>query len=456
MSEISFPVVNKPLSEDQWKTIAMGFGQGVIDRGGWPYLLTARDNVTNEVEIGVDQGTGRNEAILGGFVHRIDHAQRLPVPAVTTTTTYEVGLIYDPLNHGTEAGPVRLSVWTAPADYSQGKLYLVLYRITRSPNQVLTDAAVQEWRQRISTQIAVSNQADLPLAETVLVDTVALVRNGNKWMRSHKDVSTGTISWTEVGSNVEPRSVTATANTIPLRDSAGRVHSADPGTGTSNVVTRGFFDTNTELLRTATGAATFGTLPLRSGSDGGFLVVNPTHASHPTTKSYVDGKTWDAQRLHKTGNAVWWEIVTGSTSAYSDTNSTSTWATVGVTSGGKFFRYTSALKYKENIRPYTPDVDDALAIEPVMYDSKATGLKDYIGVVADYYAKTFPNLVQYGPDGEIEGWHYQLWPVVQQVVLRHHAKEIKRLQSQVVTQRGELDTLRNEIKAIKTHVGMEA
>lgn len=443
MAEVSFPVVNKPLSEDQWKTIALGFAQGVIDRGGFPYRITATDNVTNEIEIGVATGTGKNESILGGFVHRIDTAKRLSLPAVTATTTYEIGLVYDPLNHGTEAGPITLTVWTAPGDTSSGKLRLVLYQVVRQANQNLTDAVVTEWRQRVSPQISVSVLGQRPVPSSQLVDTMCFVRSTSEWYRAAVD-NAGVVSWLKVSSNVETRDVNATASTIPLRDPAGRLFSTGPTTAVNSVINRGFFDNETAALRSATASIIGGEI-VKRWSTGHVSGPDPDKPEFYTTKRYVDAKTWDAHRLNQAGNSVWWEIITGSKSAYTDTDSTSTWATVGVTSGGKFFRYTSALKYKENIRPYEPSIEDALAIEPVMYDSKATGLKDYIGVVADYYAQTFPNLVQYGEDGQIEGWHYQLWPVVQQVVLRHHDREIKRLKARVVELRRDLDEIRDYV-----------
>lgn len=437
MTEISFPVVDKPLGEDDWKTIALGFGQGIIDRGGWPYLMGTKDNVNNTITINVDQVHGRNEAILSGFVHRIDSPKVITIPAVTTTTTYEVGLVYDPLKHSTPEGPITLTVWTSPGDYTQGKNRLILYKITRNANQVLTDATVTENRQRISPQLSVSQVSDLPKVETLLVDTVALVRNTNEWYRLNKP-GTGPQTWVAVGGNVERRAVAEDANTIPLRTSSGSIRASDP-IHVQDVATRNYCLTNYWLKGDATGGTVdaAGKLVLR-GSDANFLVPsNPTHSQHPVPLGFANSTYFrkatdslDAERLNKSGNAVWWEIVSGSTRAYSDTNGGSTWATVGVTSAGKFFRYTSARKYKKDLKPIDWTLEECLAPVPHTYTDIQSG-EERIGFPADDYVGTRVGkyLVQWGDldhdgDDEVEGWHYFLTPVVQQRALHLLAAEV--------------------------------
>ena len=37
MAEESFPVVEQPMSADQWQSVTLGIGNGILDEGGFPY-----------------------------------------------------------------------------------------------------------------------------------------------------------------------------------------------------------------------------------------------------------------------------------------------------------------------------------------------------------------------------------------------------------------------------------
>jgi hypothetical protein len=78
------------------------------------------------------------------------------------------------------------------------------------------------------------------------------------------------------------------------------------------------------------------------------------------------------------------------------------------------YRSTSALKYKQDIRDLESiDVDQ---IRPVRYKSKCEKddpTKDHFGVIADEVdAAGIKELVNYGPDGEVEGFQYERLTVV--------------------------------------------
>lgn len=469
MTETSFPVVEKPLTEDQWATIAHSFGQGVIDQGGLPYGLGTIDDVADTITITVDTITGKNEGIVRGFVHSIDHAKALTLPAVSSTTTYEIGLVYDPLNHGTDAGPVRLDVWTSPGDTTGGKVRVVLYRVTRSPSSALSTSTIVENRQRISPQIVVTATADLPPTSAVLVDTVARVRaTGERWAAAID--GSGVVSWVKIDSNAELDNAThlATPDTIAKRASNGGLRIV---TGTNSQDATNVSWVNTRL-DDALGTGWVQATPTNVGHsimrryDSGVARVTAPSSSSPDSRDIVNvgygdgryrrqGVSIDAEQLLKTGNPVWWEIVTGSKSAYSDTDSTSTWATVGVTSGGKFFRYTSARKYKTNIEPWRPDPRVLLRITPSRYQriNPETGApydRWEVGVIADDAVKFLPELGEYGPDehgnpSEVEGWQYAQWTAAQQVVARWLARRVDGHDQQLA----EVGELRAEVARLR-------
>jgi hypothetical protein len=88
-------------------------------------------------------------------------------------------------------------------------------------------------------------------------------------------------------------------------------------------------------------------------------------------------------------------------------------ANLNVSSGGAISRSTSALKYKQDVRDLTSkNIKDLRA---VIYKSKCKGddqTKDHFGIIADEAVTSFPELVSYGVDGEVEGFQYERLTVV--------------------------------------------
>ena len=177
MAEQSYPIVEQPMSADQWKSVTLGIGDGILDEGGFPYRLKNLSNATNT---GVLQAARRpdgkaySSAILNGFYHRLDEDIELEFPAVTSNTTYYVVLQYDPLR---TAMPVQAKV-VKSLDYSQGKNYLHLYNVRRQPDQLLTDADVRMVRPRVAPVQVYTREADMPFAYKTLWGTLAIVHNG--------------------------------------------------------------------------------------------------------------------------------------------------------------------------------------------------------------------------------------------------------------------------------------
>jgi hypothetical protein len=103
----------------------------------------------------------------------------------------------------------------------------------------------------------------------------------------------------------------------------------------------------------------------------------------------------------------------------------------GDSSTGEIKRSTSALKYKQDIRDL--ESIDITKFRPVRYKSKCDGddqTKDHIGFIADEYANSQPELVQFGSDGEVEGFAYErmtaiLCKTVQELTARLAALENK-------------------------------
>lgn len=155
--EESYPVLEKPMTDHQWKSVTLGIGDGILDEGGRPYWFSL-DNATNQVTITVDGTKGYNHAILKGFYHRMDKEIVLDLPPVRESTTYQVALQYDPTRIDI---PVKLGVFTE-LDFSGSKEYLVIHKFTREPNQLLTDSHHVLQRPTITPCILVERQENLP------------------------------------------------------------------------------------------------------------------------------------------------------------------------------------------------------------------------------------------------------------------------------------------------------
>ena len=173
--EYSFPVVNEPMSAEQWSSVTLGLGNGVLDPGDGPYGLVNLDNATNTGTI----TTGTNgfaHSILAGFYHKIDADVVVDLPAVSTPTTYSIALQYDPARVIGDL-PVRLGVFTDELDRTQNKKYMVLYEIDRKPDQLLTATTRRAVRPRIAPTIIYGYTRNLPDPNDVMWGTRALCHN---------------------------------------------------------------------------------------------------------------------------------------------------------------------------------------------------------------------------------------------------------------------------------------
>lgn len=174
MAETSFPIVEQPMSAEQWKSVTLGLGDGILDQGGFPYNLTNMSNATNTAVVSVSSTTGYASAIVRGFYHRMDEPRTISLPGVTSTTTYYIALQYDPLREGT---PVSLGVFTS-LNTSGGKVYVTLWTVRREPNQLLTDATVRHLRPRVAPVQTVAHRSDLQDPSKVLWGSLAVIHGG--------------------------------------------------------------------------------------------------------------------------------------------------------------------------------------------------------------------------------------------------------------------------------------
>ncbi|NII42304.1 hypothetical protein E9228_002962 [Curtobacterium flaccumfaciens] len=138
MAETSFPLVGADLSDDAWAQTVGASGSGVLDDWGNPYAIVLNINDTVTVK---PSTRGPARAVVNGFGHQLDVTKTLTVPAVTASTTYNIGLLYDPEN---ATMPVLLTVLTAPqlAQLAPGRVFLPLHSIVRAAGQTLAAATL--------------------------------------------------------------------------------------------------------------------------------------------------------------------------------------------------------------------------------------------------------------------------------------------------------------------------
>ena len=199
--EESFPVVNKPLTGEQWSSVTTAFGNGTIDEGTGDYRVTL-DNASNTVSVDPPSPTTFAHATVGGYYHRVYGRVTLPCPPVTTTTTYILAIVLDPLRQAT--APVKLELFKAPITYSGGRKYVVLAEITRRPNELLSQATVKMKKPSIAPTITVQEVAGLPDAKTQPFGTMAYVNSERSLYRRSAVGGSGEVWARVIGSRQTP------------------------------------------------------------------------------------------------------------------------------------------------------------------------------------------------------------------------------------------------------------
>ena len=215
MTEESFPMRDEPMTDEQWKQVTLGIGNGVLNEGGDPYRLTNINNATNQVTVNVSTTTGLAQAIVAGFYHRIDAPVVLDIPAVTKATNYWIVLEYSPLRLESSEPPVQLKVVKDGLDFSQGKQYLTLHRFYRRPNELLTDANYRAVKPRVAPLLQVRDFSELPEPGEVLRGTVAVVHGDFPDIKIAKADPGNPVAWVSILSG-KWETLSDHANTVSL------------------------------------------------------------------------------------------------------------------------------------------------------------------------------------------------------------------------------------------------
>ena len=182
-TEYSYPVVNQPMNDEMWQYVTLGIGSGVLDEGGQPYWLRGRENVNDTVSITASTTTGTAQAIVNGFYHRLTADKLFTVPAVQATTTYHFCLTYDPAASTEPGGPISLQMYAGTPPTTMGRSHVVLWKVTRRPNQLLTGATVERVRPRVSSAVYVWEEAHKPDPNKQLSGSLCVVGETNEIYR---------------------------------------------------------------------------------------------------------------------------------------------------------------------------------------------------------------------------------------------------------------------------------
>lgn len=195
--------------------------------------------------------------------------------------------------------------------------------------------------------------------------------------------------WAELCENA---TASATANTVAVRDSGGRLISQKP-TSAQHVATMDWV--NTDAGSTAPGPATLA----RRDVAGRINVAMPVTANHATPKAYVDDRVQPMER-YAIGNTGIMRWSTGVGGNVEDPDNPLTIANRRYVDSRS-----SRREWKTNIRENPYGLDEILQVDTYLYDYKdgapAVGT-DEIGPMVDELARVMPLLTTDGDDGAPE------------------------------------------------------
>ena len=217
------------------------------------------------------------------------------------------------------------------------------------------------------------------------------------------------------------------------------------GAGAGQYTTTGAQNT---FIGDTAGQSTTGGLNTFIGQGSGFAITTGTKNSilgmFPGNQGGLDIRTASNYIVLSDGDGNPRLFMNGSGWLYSPPTyalSSAAGTNVGIDGTGLFYRSTSALKYKQNIRDL--ESIDINKFRPVRYKSKAESddqTKDHFGIVADEVdAAGITELVTYGIDGEVEGFQYDRLTVVLlkaiqelKTIVDAQAAEIAELKAKVI------------------------
>ena len=210
--EYSFPVANQGITQEQFRLMNLGQANGMIhgDNGvvndnpnstGWRYYLDRHDSdsETNQRNTLILRAGTSAESIVEGFYHRLTEDMELPFPAVTSTTIYHVTITYDPRDFKTS--PVKIQVYPGEPPTSQGRVHLLLYKVERKPNQLLSQAEITRYRPYTAGVLSVQNKDQLPDPAQYPAGTLVVPsrEGGGLYVRQN-----GGLVWLDALKNLKP------------------------------------------------------------------------------------------------------------------------------------------------------------------------------------------------------------------------------------------------------------
>ena len=210
--EYSFPVANQGITQEQFRLMHLGQANGMIhgdngivndspDSTGWRYYLDRHDSdsETNQRNTLILRAGTSAESIVEGFYHRLTEDLELPFPPVTTTTVYHVTITYDPRDFKTN--PVKIQVYPGTPPTSHGRVHVVLYKVERGPNQLLTQATITRYRPYTAGVLSVQNANQLPDPAQYPAGTLAVPSRdgGGLYVRQN-----GGLVWLDALSHLKP------------------------------------------------------------------------------------------------------------------------------------------------------------------------------------------------------------------------------------------------------------
>lgn len=184
-AQYSYPVSNQGITQEQFRTMMRAAGSGTFvqhdDTGAQvSYRLTghgtdSETNQRNTLILKPATTTGRAETAYHGFFHVLTEAMEVPFPAVTSPTTYHVCVTYDPRLFKTT--PLKIEVYPGTPPTSNGRDSIVLFKVTREPNQLLSQATISQVNPWLGHVINVWYYDHLPEPTSVEYGTMAVVIN---------------------------------------------------------------------------------------------------------------------------------------------------------------------------------------------------------------------------------------------------------------------------------------
>ncbi len=189
MTTTSFPVVGDNIDHAQWLRVMAG-ADGIVDSDAssadreWFGLDLSDTGNTAKVK--------RGKYKLRGFVLQCTAAHGLTLAAaVGSPVVYTVGVMYDPALEADPAGPLYLTAQVKTAlVIPSGGVYNPLYEVTRSPSQVLSQAAVVDVRRFVGHSVYL--QPSFPLTGVSFPLGTVAYRNGERLVRVPDVAGTGT------------------------------------------------------------------------------------------------------------------------------------------------------------------------------------------------------------------------------------------------------------------------